>query len=103
MPPGEEREKLIYDCYVNLSHRRRTTVYYELRKRYYWPGIEDQVYEVIKRRETCQKYNRKTSGGGEFISTTRYLEKLGMDMIEFRDEKKVIVVAVDYFTRRLWG
>ena len=88
MSPGEEGEKLIYDCHVNLSHRCRKTVYYEPRKRYYWSEIKDQIYEVIKRCETCQKYNRKTGGGSEFISTTRYLEKIGMYMIEFRMKRK---------------
>jgi hypothetical protein len=59
IPDGEIREQLIYDCHVNLSHRCITTVYYELRKTYYWPGIKDQIYEAIKRCEVCQKYNRK--------------------------------------------
>ena len=29
------REKLIHECHVKLSHRCKTTVYYELRKNYY--------------------------------------------------------------------
>lgn len=103
IPEEENRKKLILDCHVELSHRSGTTVYYELRKKYYWPGIKDQIREALKECETCQKYNRKTSGGSDFISTTRYLEKVGMDLIEFREEKAFVVVAVDYFTRRLWG
>lgn len=50
-----EREKFIIDCHVRLSHRSRTTVYYELRRRYYWPvfclelmlGLLEFVYFVF--------------------------------------------------------
>lgn len=101
--PEKDREKLIIDCHLKFSHRGKTTVYYELRKKYYWPGIKDQIERVLKRCETCQKYNGKTSGGSDFISTTRYLEKVGMDLIEFREEGFFVVVGIDYFTRRLWG
>ena len=103
VPPEEEREKLINDCHLDLAHRGKTTVYYALRKKYYWLGMKDQIEREIKKCEVCQKYNRKTSGGNEFICTSRYLEKVGMDLIEFRDEGVYVVVAIDYFTRRLWG
>ncbi|EQB62284.1 krab-a domain-containing protein [Vairimorpha apis BRL 01] len=66
IPEEENRKKLILDCHVELSHRSGTTVYYELRKKYYWPGIKDQIREALKECETCQKYNRKTSGGSDF-------------------------------------
>jgi hypothetical protein len=32
--------------------------------------------EVFKRCDPYQKYNRKTSGDSEFVSATRYLEKV---------------------------
>lgn len=103
MPPANERDKLIMDCHLQLSHRGRTSVYYEIRKQFYWPGVKDQIERVLKNCETCQKFNRKTSGGTDFVSTTRYLEKVGLDLIEFREEKAFIVVAIDYFTRRAWA
>jgi len=62
IPPENEREKLITDCHVALKHRCGTTVYYALRKRYYWLGIKDQIKKVLKKCVTCQKFNRKTSG-----------------------------------------
>lgn len=52
---------------------------------------------------TRQKYNRKTSGGCEFITKTRYLKKVGMDLIDFGEEGVFLVVGIDYFTRRVWG
>jgi len=78
IPAEDKREKLIYDCRVELSHKCRTTVYYELRKKYCWPGIKDHIYQVIKGGEICQKYNRKTSRDSIFIATSRYLEKVSM-------------------------
>jgi hypothetical protein len=86
-----------------LGHRGKTSVYYEIRKVYYWPGIKKQIEEVLKGCETCQKYNRKTRGGCDFIASTRYLEKVGIDLIEFRDERCFVIVAIDYFTRKVWG
>lgn len=103
MPPENEREQLIKDCHVKLNHRGRTSVYYEIRKEFYWPGVKDQIEKVLKNCETCQKYNRKTSGGTDFVCTTIYLEKIGLDIIEFREEIVFIVVAIDYFTRRVWA
>lgn len=103
IPAEDKREKLIYDCRVEFSHKCRTTVYYELRKKYCWPGIKDHIYQVIKGGEICQKYNRKTSRDSIFIATSRYLEKVSMDMIEFREKKCVVVVAVDYFYNKNMG
>lgn len=103
IPPEAERASLIKNCHLDLSHRGKTAVYYALRETVYWPGMKDHIEKEIKKCETCQKYNRKTSGGCEFISTSRYLEKVGMDLIEFRDEGYYVVVAVDYFTRRMWA
>lgn len=76
-------------------------MYYEIRKKFYWPGIKDQIEREIRSCETCQKYNRKTRGGCEFISTSRYLEKVAIDLIEFREEGAYLIVGIDYFTRRL--
>lgn len=103
MPPESDRKRLIMDYHVTLSHRRRTSVYYELRETVFWPGIKDEIATVLRNCEACQKFNRKTSGGTDFVSTTRYLEKIGLDLIEFRDEMAFIVVAIDYFTRRAWA
>jgi hypothetical protein len=46
-------------------------------------------------------FDEKTTGANDFVGTTRYLEKMGMDMIEFREENSHILVSVDYYTRRL--
>lgn len=37
------------------------------------------------------------------MSTTRYLKKVDIVMIEINEETKMVAVAVKYFTRRLWG
>lgn len=49
--------------------------------------------KVLKRCETYQKQNRKTSGGSDFINTIRYFEKVD---IEFGEEGVFVIVREDY-------
>ena len=35
-------------------------------------------------------------GRCDFVYTTRYLEKIALDLIEFRDKKKYVLVLIDY-------
>jgi hypothetical protein len=41
----------------------------------------------------------KNSGGADFVTTTRIMEKLALDLIEIREEGKYILTGIDYFTR----
>jgi hypothetical protein len=86
MPPEQERDKLILD-----SHRGKTAVHYELRTKL------KKFFKIVRN----VKYI--TERLVEEVITMRYLEKVRLDMIEFREEKVFVAVAVDYFTRRLWG
>lgn len=79
------------------------SVYYEMKQDYYWPGIRLNIEDEIGKCETCQINNRKKSGGYDFVSTSRYLEKVVLDLMEFREHGVYVIVAIDYFTRRLWG
>lgn len=47
MPPANEIDNLIMDCHVRLSHRGRTSVYYEIRNQFYWPGVEDHIKRIL--------------------------------------------------------
>lgn len=52
------------------------------------------------------KYSRstkKTSEKYDFISTIRYFEQAGIYLIEFRSEGVYVVMAIDYFARRMWA
>ena len=68
---------LIKERHLSSNHRRNTAVYNVLGNDYYWPDIKDHIKKKIRNSETCQKYNRKTRGGCDFVSTTKYLEKVG--------------------------
>ncbi|WUR04589.1 LTR Retrotransposon [Vairimorpha necatrix] len=78
-------------------------MYYAMKFDYYWPGIKEDIGKMIKRCEECQIYNRKRSGGCDFVATSRYLEKVALDLIDFRDKGKYVLVAIDYHTRIAWG
>ena len=38
-------------------------------------------------------------GRNEFEITTRYLEKVALNMVDVRNEGNYVLVAIDYFTR----
>jgi len=90
---------LIAKIHEQLMHRGSKAVYYELRKAYYWPGMQKEVELQLKECETCKINNRKCAGGSEFVVTTRRGEKVAIDLIDVREECKYILVGIDYFTR----
>ncbi|ELQ76442.1 RNA-directed DNA polymerase, LTR Retrotransposon [Trachipleistophora hominis] len=79
---------------------RLEPIYYELKERYYWLSMKRHITEIIKRYETCQRNNRKHTGGNEMVATTRPLEKVTIDIAKIKD--KTIMIAIDYFSRRIW-
>ncbi|KAF9756190.1 Transposon Tf2-9 polyprotein, partial [Nosema granulosis] len=103
IPKKEIRESLIMSTHEDLGHRSLGSVYYDMKFHYYWPGIKQDIEDVLKRCEVCQVYNRKKTGGCDFVSSRFYLEKVAMDLIEFRDVGKYVLVLIDYYTRIVWG
>ena len=99
VPEVEDRIALIAKIHEQLMHRGSKAVYYELRKAYYWPGMQKEVELQLKECETCKINNRKCAGGSEFVVTTRRGEKVAIDLIDVREECKYILVGIDYFTR----
>ena len=62
--------------------------------------------KILKRELESMKYSRstkKTSEKYDFISTIRYFEQAGIYLIEFRSEGVYVVMAIDYFARRMWA
>jgi hypothetical protein len=43
--------------------------------------------------------NRKKSGGEDFVSTERAMQKMAIDLIDMRAEGVYVLVAIDYYTR----
>jgi len=103
MPSEEEEADLITKAHERIGHRSVDAVYYFLRKEWYWPGMKETIREVLKKCEVCQINNRKDTGGSEFVTTSRRLEKVGLDMLEIREQGRYVLVAIDYFTRMVWA
>jgi hypothetical protein len=99
IPKVEDRGKMIIDVHEELKHRSMSAVYHKIRKEWYWPNMKQDISIKLKGCETCQIWNRKNSGGCEFVTTSRPFEKVALDMIDIRNEGRYVLVCIDYFTR----
>lgn len=99
VPKECERKEIIEKIHEEVQHRGIESVYYRLKDRWYWPGVKKDIAMVIRGCDVCEVNNRKKMGGNEFVVTTRYLEKVALDMVDVRNEGKYVLVAIDYFTR----
>ncbi|KAM0684985.1 hypothetical protein COBT_003805 [Conglomerata obtusa] len=102
MPEINERKELVVNIHEKSNHRGIESVYYELKKEYYWIGMKKTIENVIKKCETCAQINRKNKCGYIYIETKRPLQKVGVDIIDFRAYGYYVVVAIDYFTRYVY-
>lgn len=56
-PPLEERLRIVKEWHEGTTggHKGVTKTYHRLRQRYHWPGMRNQVQDVIRCCESCQK------------------------------------------------
>ncbi|WUR03409.1 reverse transcriptase [Vairimorpha necatrix] len=94
IPAVGDRLELMKRYHEEQAPRGLGSVYYAMKFDYYWPGIKENIKMMIKKCEKCQKYNRKKSGGCDFIATSRYLEKVAIDLIDYRDLGKFVLVVM---------
>lgn len=95
---SDNQTQEIINAHVGVGHRGIDSTLYELRKRCTnWKNQRLHVKELINSCETCQRNRVKDSGGAEFITTSRKLEILGIDVLEI--ENDYYLVGIDYFTR----
>ncbi|KAF9749472.1 Transposon Ty4-H Gag-Pol polyprotein, partial [Nosema granulosis] len=99
IPDIGRRNELVEDAHVKTNHKGIEAVYYEMKDKFYWPGIKESIANKIKKCETCQINNRKTTGGCDFIATSRWMEKLALDIMFIENENLYVLVGIDYFTR----
>jgi hypothetical protein len=59
IPKVEERKNIVIDAHEKLLHRGIEAVWYEIKGKWYWPGIKETIRNVIKRCKTCIEINRK--------------------------------------------
>ncbi|KAF9747735.1 Pro-Pol polyprotein [Nosema granulosis] len=48
IPKMEDREKLITEVHRNLNHRGVKGTYYQIKQKYYWPGMKDHITQKLK-------------------------------------------------------
>jgi hypothetical protein len=63
--------------------------------------MREMIDQAIKKCEVFNINNRKKLGGSGFVTTTRKLEKVGIDLAEIGEEGRYVLVMIDYFTRIL--
>ncbi|KAF9756208.1 hypothetical protein NGRA_3258, partial [Nosema granulosis] len=99
----EDRETTILKIHRELNHRDVKATYYQLKQKYYWPGMKDMVTKLLKECETCQIANRKNKGGVEFITSSRKGEIFSIDVMEIGEPIRRVLLGIDYYTRFLYA
>ncbi len=99
IPGIDRRKELVKKAHNKTNHKGVEAVYYEMKNKWYRPGIKETIINVIKKCEVCQINNRKTLGGCDYIATSRWMEKLALDIMYIEEENQYVLVAIDYFTR----
>lgn len=74
-------------------------MYYDLKTKWYWSGIKDDIKKVIEKCQVCIMKNRKKQGGNRFVTTSRKFERVAIDLMKIADEDMYVLMLVDYFTR----
>ena len=64
--------------------------------------MKADIEKAIKGCETCLISNRKQIRNTKFVTTTKYKEKVALDIKEIQKGKKLLLCCVDYFTRKAW-
>ena len=72
-----------------------------MKKNYYWPEMKDKIKEVLGKCERCSVINCKKKGGSDSVLVSRPFEKVVLDMMDTRAERKNILVGIDYFPEEL--
>lgn len=76
IPEVKIRDELVDRIHGKLLHRGVESVYYNLKLKYYWPGMKEFIREKLKKCEICEVNNRKNKMGYEFVATSRKMESL---------------------------
>lgn len=75
------------------THQGLTSTLQRARRRVYWPKLQDDITEMIKRCDECQRYSsKKTRTPERQITATRPMEILGMDLLDFRGQHALVTI-----------
>lgn len=90
IPEVKIRDELVDRIHGKLLHRGVESVYYNLKLKYYWPGMKEFIREKLKKCEICEVNNRKNKMGYEFVATSRKMEKFAIDIVNIETEGKFV-------------
>ena len=99
LPRIEERVDLIKKAHeTETRHGGIDATLYQIQKVHSWRGISEDVKEVIKNCDCCTRNDQKTLGGEEFVSTSKPMEIVAMDLLQITQQFPVLTF-IDYYTR----
>ena len=99
IPILKERENTIKNIHENsLLHRGRDQTLIELKTKYYWPKMAQDVMEIINQCDTCIANTQKNRGGSELIVTERPKQICSADIL-FLNQETAILTYIDFYTR----
>ena len=79
-------------------HQGLTATLQRARRTVYWPRLQEDISNVILCCSECQVHSKKkTKPPEKQISTSKQMEVIGLDLMEFKG--KNTLVSVDYFSR----
>lgn len=96
---GEVISEEIMKIHERMFHRKN--IMKELRE----VGIkatEKELKEVLSKCEKCQEVDKKYKKAWKFRETSKPGELVAMDILELTKNKRILL-AIDYFTRKLYG
>jgi hypothetical protein len=100
--PTMEQAKVIKEIHEKIGHRGVDATEYALLNEYTkWPCQKEHIKDVIKNCETCVRNKVIPKGGSMYVETQRKLQKLGIDILEYKET--YLLIGIDYFTRYAWG
>ncbi len=61
-----------------------------------------ELCKILQNCQTCAAVDKKFIKSAEFVMTESVGKLLGIDIMDI-DKKHKVVLAIDYFSRKLWG
>ncbi|KAF9747730.1 Retrovirus-related Pol polyprotein from transposon, partial [Nosema granulosis] len=95
----DELQNKVINHHIKLNHRKKIQA--DMGK----IGIkisQNKINEIIKGCWTCLKKDKKHVKPGKFIHTFSPGERVALDIMEIK-KKDLVVLAIDFFTRKLYG
>jgi hypothetical protein len=96
----EKLEKKVFEYHKRMCHRKTTLVH--LKKELKIEISKEKLKKILNKCIVCKRKEGKPGKSCKFIHTTFPGEKVGIDLMEVTRNQR-IVVAIDYFTRKIYA